>query len=126
MELAEVSMINRANAISVENRTSVIVRVLNGSDYHETDLSVRIKQINDPDILLHDASPSQVTSLHVSRSMYGFDYPRGTLSLSFHPEVSADDVTTSSIVGMTVGHHVLNNEAKVLLLDGRHFLKAVR
>lgn len=40
--------------------------------------------------------------------------------------MSADDVTTPSIVGKTVGRQVLNNGAKALLLDGRHCPDAMR
>lgn len=45
-----------ADAVSVENGTIVSVRAFNVSDYHQTELFVRMKQITDPDIPLRDAS----------------------------------------------------------------------
>lgn len=58
--------------------------------------------------------------------MNGFDESRGTLSVTFYPGVSADNMTTLSTSGMIVGRRVLNNRAKMLLLDKRQFLEAMR
>lgn len=46
--------------------------------------------------------------------------------VTFHPAVSSDDVTTPFPGGMKVGDRVLNNVAKVLSVDGRFRLEAVR
>lgn len=55
-----------------------------------------------------------------------FDYLRGTLSVTFYLTVSAKDVTMPSNGTTTVGHLVLDNSAKLLFLDGRHCLEAMR
>lgn len=44
----------------------------------------------------------------------------------FHPELSTDDVSTLSTGSVTVGRLILNNSAKVMLLDGRHRWQAMR
>lgn len=49
--------------------------------------------------------------------MYIFDNSCGTLSVTIHLELSADDVTRPSTERMTVGCLFLNNGAKILLLD---------
>lgn len=50
--------------------------------------------------------------------MYSFDLCCSTLSVLFNPEMSAEDVTNPLTGGETVGCNVLNNGAKMLLLDG--------
>lgn len=80
--------------MSVEKDTSVILRVFNVSDYHQLDMFETIEHTEVPDILLHDASLSLVTSLRAWFCMYGFDYFSSTLTVTFYPKVSADDMTT--------------------------------
>lgn len=119
-------MIDRADAMSIKNGTAVNVCVFKISDYYQTDLFARIKQIEYPEILVHEVSLSQVTLSRASYRMYGFDYPRGTLSVNFHPTVSAEDITTISTGGMIAARQVLDNRAKVSLLDGSQRLEKMR
>lgn len=58
--------------------------------------------------------------------MYGYDEFHVKLSVIFHREVTADDVTTLSTGGTTVGHEILNNGIYVLLQEGPHCLKIMR
>lgn len=67
-----------------------------------------------------------MTSLCALLHMYGTDYSRGTLSVTFHLAFSADYVTTPSTDGSKFGRQVLNNGAQVLLLDGRHLLEVMQ
>lgn len=55
-----VTVADRVEAVSVENRTSVSLLAFNLSDYHPVDLIVRIKQIMNLDIALRDISLSHV------------------------------------------------------------------
>lgn len=119
-------MLNRADAMSGENCIAVARCVLNVSEYHQTNLFVRIEQMEDPDIPLREDRLSHVTSLRPSFGMYGFDYFRGILLVTFHSRVTTDGMTTTSTCGMTVDRRVLSNSAKNSLLDGRHCLKAMR
>lgn len=112
--------------MSVENGTTVIICVFNIIDYHQTDLFVRTEQVSDPYIPLRDASLSHMNSLRASFRMYDFDYSRDTLSVTFHPEVSGDDVTTPSTGGIRVDRQFLNNGAKILLLDECDCLEVMR
>lgn len=84
-----------------------------------------MKQMKDPDIPLSEDSLSHVTLLRASFDVYGFDYFRGTLSMTLHSCNSAEDVTRTLTSGMIVGGQVLSKAAKVLLLDGRHHLEAM-
>lgn len=59
-------MNNRVDAMSVENATTVNVRVFKMSDYRQSHFVARIEQIEDPDISLRDISLSRVESLRES------------------------------------------------------------
>lgn len=87
----------------------VNVYVCNVSAYPQADSFVRIDQIEDQDIPLHDASLSHVISLRASFRMYGCDYSRGTLFVTFHPGMSAEKVNALSTSGVKAGHQDLNN-----------------
>lgn len=76
----------------------------NVKDYHQADLFARIEPTEDPDITLYDVSHSKVTFFHALFSMYGCDYCRNTLFVTFHPGVYTKDVITHSTGGITVGH----------------------
>lgn len=67
-----------------------------------------------------------VTILSASYRMYGFDYSGDALSVTFHPAVIVEYATTPFTGGMLLGRQVLNNGAKVLVLDGCHRLEAMR
>lgn len=54
-------MTKSADLISVEYGTAVNVQVVDRSDSHQAYLFVRIEQIENPVILLHDAGVSLVT-----------------------------------------------------------------
>lgn len=86
---------------------------------------VTIEQIEDLDNLLCYVSISRVTSLRSPFFMHGFDCSCSASSMSFHPGVSADYVTTPSTGKVTGAYHVLNNSAKIVLVDGRRHLKAI-
>lgn len=79
-----------------------------------------VKQKEKPNIPLCDVSLSHMTPLHSSFQKDGFDYFCGKLSVTFFPLVSADDMTALSTDSMTVGGHVLNSGAEILLLERRH------
>lgn len=86
---------------------------------------MRIELIEDPDIPLHDVSLVHVTLQHTSLCTF-FYYSRGTLSVTFYLYVSAEDVSTRSAGGITVGREALNNGAEILFLVGRHRLEAMQ
>lgn len=109
----------------VERGTAASIYALIMSDYHHTYLFSRIEQAESPAIQLHDESLLQVNSMGTLFLMYFFHYCRGTLSVTFHLRLSAEDVTTTSASGMTVGGNVLDNDAKVWLLDGRYHLEVM-
>lgn len=119
-------MTHRSDATSFKNGTTVNGRLFNVSDYHQTISSVRIVQIKNQDISFFDANLSAMTSVHAFLRMHGFDYSRGKLLMAFHIGVSADDLALSSIRGLTIVRHVMNNRAKVFFLDGCHLLQAMR
>lgn len=56
MEIISVRVNNTADVVSVENGTAVHFRVCNTSDYHLTNMFVRIEQIEDTDFPLRDVS----------------------------------------------------------------------
>lgn len=66
MEIVEVSLSDRADAMSVQSDTAVNDHVFNMSDYHHVNIFVRIRQIEDLNIPLCDADLSYVTSLRTS------------------------------------------------------------
>lgn len=76
-------MTYRSDAMSVDNGIAVTVCPFSASGYHQTDSFVRTEQIEDPDILISGVNLSHVTSLRSLFRMYGTDYSRGTLSVSF-------------------------------------------
>lgn len=67
-------MTNRADAISVWSGTAVNVVMSKPSDYHETDLFVRIEKIKDLVIRLCDVSMSHVTLPCTALWIYGFPF----------------------------------------------------
>lgn len=83
MEIVKGPVIDRADAMSDENGTVVVFCLFKVCDYHQTNLFVRSKQNEDPDILLRDSSLLHVTSLCALFRMYGFVSSRGKLSVSF-------------------------------------------
>lgn len=96
MDLVKVFMTKRADAIFLEDGFIVNVSIFYVSNYHQADLFVQRNQIEDVYILPCDISLFLVTSSRAFFCMYGFDYSSGTLSVSFHPGMGADDVTTPS------------------------------
>lgn len=126
MEIIEVPATDGANVMSAENGTTANVGAFIVRDYHQVDLLVRIGRIEYPDIRLRDVNLSHLTSLRTLICMYGSDYRRSRLTVTFHSGLSADDVTTLSTGGMTVGRQVLNNCANVFLIDERHGLEEMR
>lgn len=126
MEIIEAPVTNKANGMSTGNRAGVIVCVFIMSGYNQTDLFVKIRQIEILDILRCDAGLSHLALLPASPRIYCFCYSRGTLSVDSHRGVSTDDVTTQSTVRMTAVSQVLNNGAKVLFLGRLQRLRAMR
>lgn len=66
MEIVEVPRTNKTDAVSDKNYNLVNVFVFNVSDYHQSDLFVRIGCIASTDIHLRDISLSHVTMLRAS------------------------------------------------------------
>lgn len=64
-------MTDTADAMSVENGTAISIRVFNTTEYRQSDLFVRIEQIEDSDSPLRDASSSHVTLPRASFRIYG-------------------------------------------------------
>lgn len=58
--------------------------------------------------------------------MYSFDYFCNAPSVTFHPGVSANVVSTPAIGATTIGRQNLNKGGEVLLLDGSLCLKAMK
>lgn len=125
-EIVEVPVADTADAMSVENSTTVNVRVFIINDYHRAVLFVRIEQVDDLEIPLRDASLSQGISPRDSFRVYCLDYSHGKLSVTFYPAEGSEIVTTPSTSGITVGRQVLKIGEKVLLLDERHRMEAMR
>lgn len=110
-------MTDRVDDVSVENDAALSVYVFHVSACPQTNLFLRIKQIEDLGTLLRDVSLSHVASLRASLRLYDFNYSHSTLSVTCYHVVCAGDVTTPSTSSMTAGHEVLKNDAKVSLLD---------
>lgn len=119
-------VIDKMDVMFVENNTAVNVCIFNVSSYQQENLFVRIDQIEDLNIPLGDVNMSYVTSLRTLFRVHVLYYLRGTLSVTFQRRVSAADMTTLSIDGMTAGHQVLNSRTKVFCLDGRHHMEVIR
>lgn len=125
-EIVAISVTGRADDMSVTNGTAVNVCVFNVSDHHQTDLFVRNEQVEDLVISLPDISLSHVTSLPALSGMYGLQFSRSTLSVSFFLEVNGDYATKPSTGGMTFERQFRNNGATFLFLDCRHRLEAMQ
>lgn len=123
MKIVEASVIEKADTTSAESGTTFKACIFNVDDCPQTDLFVRIKKIEKPNIPLRHASLSQVTFLHSSIRMYGFDYSRGVLSVTCSLGASKKYVTTRLTSFITVDCPVLINGAKVLMLSGWYFLE---
>lgn len=74
MEIVQVPLTSRADAVTVKHSTAVKFCIFNVNDYHQAELFARIDHIDDPDIPLRDASLSPVPSLRDSFGIYGFEY----------------------------------------------------
>lgn len=119
-------MTDTAYALYVENGTTLLVRLFSESDYDKVDLFVRIDHIEDLQTPQRDVSLLDVTLSRTPFHMYGFDYFRVTVSVTFHSEVCVDEVITPPSGGMTISRQFMNNGTMILLLDGLHRLKAMR
>lgn len=80
----------------------------------------------DPDIQLRDASLLWVASLLARLLIYYCHYSRGTLLVTFHSQVSTDNVTMASTDGKKVGRRISNNSVEFCLLDGLPHLELMR
>lgn len=67
-----------------------------------------------------------MTSLRALFSMYCFDYSRGTLSVTFNPNSSAENVTKLWTDVITDSCEVLNNVANVHFIGTRDRLETMR
>lgn len=56
MEIVELTFTDTDDELSMEDSNGVNIRVFSMKDFHQTDWSVRIEQIGDPNILLLDVS----------------------------------------------------------------------
>lgn len=93
MVTAEVSVVNKAYAMSVENGSAISALVFNLIDYHQADFFACIKHIEDCDIPIIQTSLSLVTSLLKSFRMYVYDYFRSIIFVTFHRWVSSSGMT---------------------------------
>lgn len=125
MEILEVPMANRVEAMLVKNGTAVFAYVFNVCEYLQKNLFLKFLQIEQPGMRLSDTSLPYVTPSCISGGKYGVNSAHGTLSVAFHPDVSADDMTTPSKDGMTARRQVLNNDANVFFVDGHHRTVAI-
>lgn len=115
-KIVEVPVTSSVDAMSVKKHTAVSVLFFNRSYFHHADFIMRIKQVNETDNPLGDVSFSNVTSLHASFGMYGFDHLSGPPSVTFHPEESARNITTFLTGGRKTDFNSLSNAAKLALL----------
>lgn len=122
MEVAEVPVTDKADAMYVGNGTAVNVCFFNVTIYHQAEVFERTEQEDNLETPLRDVSLSHLSSSRATLRMYGFYYSRGTLSVTFFCGRSADNVTTTSTNGMAVGCRALNNGANVFLICGRYSL----
>lgn len=122
MELDGVPATDREDAVSIESGTAVSACIFSVSGYHQSDLFVRIKQFEDPDIPLNDDSLLQTILWRTLFRMYRFDFSRGTSSGTSFPEMIDGDITTPSTEFMAVFCQILNYGANVSLLDRSHHL----
>lgn len=118
-------MIDRSGTSSTENATAVNIVVSNACIYRLADWYVRIELIKYLEMPPADTMLSHVTYLRASLCMNGFHYSSGSLSLTFVTGLEADDTSTLSTSGITVGCKVLCNTVKGLLLDICYRLKAM-
>lgn len=119
-------MTDITDVMSVENGIVVNACLFNVSDYHRADFFARVVEIMNSDISLRDVILSHVNYLCALLLMYGFDYSRGSQSVTFLRGVSADDVTTHMISAMAAGRQPQNNGAKIILLVGCHCLESMQ
>lgn len=108
MEMVEIPVINRVDAMYIENGTARNVRVHSFSYYHQVDLFVITQQIEEPDILLLDTSLHSVTYVRAWLHIYGSDQSHGIFLENVCPGKSADDVTMFEARSMTVVLQVIN------------------
>lgn len=126
MKKVEVPVTYTRGTLTFKNGMAVNARIFHVTDYHPAELFVWLEQSANPGVLLLDKSVSHMASLRVSYLTYGFNCFRGTLSVIYHSGRSDKGVNTLSTVNMTVERMVLNNVAKVLLLDRSHLLEVMR
>lgn len=81
LRIGEVSMTNRADAVSVKNGTSFNFHIFKVSNYLQKDFLLRFEHIEGLQIPQHDVSLLHVTSWCASLCMYGFDFSRAKFQI---------------------------------------------
>lgn len=122
IEVIDVPLTDRANAMSVENGTAGNVCALNVSEHSQVNLFVRLQHIKGAGIPLRNSSLWHMTRFRTSIHMYHHYYSCGTLPVTFHNGMSADDVASSSTGGIKAGRQTLNNGVRLMLLKVHYCL----
>lgn len=125
VEIVEVSVSDIKKGMSVDNGFSADVCVINVRNYQQSNLVMRIEQIDYSYTLPRDVSLSCVPSVRTSFRMHRFDHTRGKLSVVSHAKVICDGVAMPATTDMTVSRLVLKRLTKVVLLDIPHRLEAM-
>lgn len=83
---------------------------------------LRIAYIKDSGSVSHDASLAQLASLRASFRGYCFTYFTRELSVKFHSVVWSESVPPLSTGGIKGYCQTLNENARIMFLDGHQFL----
>lgn len=92
-EIVYVSMTDAVNEISVNNSTTGNTRVISGREYYQDGVFMKIEQTGDPEIWLRDLVLWYATPLQGLLCMFSFYISYSPLSVTFHADVSVEDVT---------------------------------
>lgn len=125
-KIAEISATDNSHSLSVKNGIALSVRVLNAIDCDQTDLIGRFSYTTDMEISVRDASLSRATFMCASLCLHDFHYSCGEQSRTVHSGVSTKNVTIISTGCISADNHVLNSGTKVVLVEERHRLRAMR
>lgn len=91
--------------------------------YRQKDVLLRINQINELEVPLHDISDAHLPSLVQSLCVYWFEHTRGTLSVTTVAMTTRSEACEGSPSSTLC---VLDGAAYMILLDERHRLRVQR
>lgn len=95
IESVEIPVPTKEDEISFRNGTAAEVRFFNVSEDHQTELFVKIEQIDNSDIPQRSVGSSHIILFCAPFGICGSDYFRSTILVTFHPWVNAEVVKIS-------------------------------